>query len=126
MFLDSRCKPKFTETFIWLWMLVHVEYVCILVTNIAYKCKHAFHLLPEPAAEIFGNIFFWQGYLRLGLLNSAIVFFYDFGNRNCNQACHTNQSYISNEQNMMISAYICCLFLAIRFAQSLLSHLDAH
>ena len=74
MFLD-RCKPKFIETFIWLWMLVPVEYVCILIRIIAYKCKHGLHLLPEPGAEIFENILFWQGYLLLGLLNSTIVLF---------------------------------------------------
>jgi len=40
-----------------------------------YKCKHVHHLFPEPAAEIFGNVLFWQRYLLLGLLNSIIVLF---------------------------------------------------
>jgi hypothetical protein len=51
----SKCKPKFIEMFIWLWMPVPIEYICILIRIIAYKCKHALHIFPEPAAEIFGN-----------------------------------------------------------------------
>ena len=38
----------------WLWMLLPVEYICILIRIIAYKCKHRLHLFPELAiaAEI--------------------------------------------------------------------------